>query len=84
MDSFRRQKINRLILMNIKFINGKVLDIGGTNNTREILKSFLPIKTNIQILNKNKNYQADILAALTIIIISKNMIPSYLLSFWNI
>ena len=62
MDSFRRQKINKLILMNIKFINGKVLDIGGTNNTREILKSFLPIKTNIQILNKNKNYKADILA----------------------
>ena len=62
MDSFRRQKINRLILMNIKFINGKVLDIGGTNNTKTILKSFLTNKTNIKILNKNKNFQADILA----------------------
>ena len=36
MDSFRRQKINKLILMNIKFINGEVLDIGGTNNTKTI------------------------------------------------
>ncbi len=62
MDSFRRQKIDKLILMNIKFINGEILDIGGTNNTKEILKSFLPNKTNIKILNKNKNYQADILA----------------------
>ena len=44
MDSFRRQKINRLILMNINFINGKVLDIGGTNNTREILKCFYLLK----------------------------------------
>ena len=62
MDSFRRQKIDKLILMNIKFINGEILDIGGTNNTKEILKSFLPNKTNIKILNKNNNYQADILA----------------------
>ncbi len=62
MDSFRRQKINKLILMNIKFINGEVLDIGGTNNTKTILKSFLTTKTNIKTLNKNKNFQADILA----------------------
>ncbi len=62
MDSFRRQKIDKLILMNIKFINGEILDIGGTNNTKEILKSFLPNKTNIKILNKNKNYQTDITA----------------------
>ena len=48
--------------MNIKFINGEVLDIGGTNNTKTILKSFLTNKTNIKILNKNKNFQADILA----------------------
>ena len=62
MDSFRRQKIDKLILMNIKFIDGEVLDIGGTNNTKTILKSFLTNKTNIKILNKNKNFQADILA----------------------
>ena len=29
---------------------------------KTILKSFLTNKTNIKILNKNKNYQADILA----------------------
>ncbi len=62
MDSFRRQKIDKLIMMNIKFINGEVLDIGGTNNTKEFLKSFLPNNTNIKILNKNKNNKTDILA----------------------
>ena len=41
MDSFRRQKIDELILINIKFIKGEVLDIGGTNNTKEILNSIL-------------------------------------------
>tara|TARA_B100000925_G_C21949233_1_gene448162 strand:+ start:333 stop:968 length:636 start_codon:yes stop_codon:yes gene_type:complete len=62
MDSFRRQKIDELILINIKFIKGEVLDIGGTNNTKEILNSILLNKTNIKILNKNKIYKPDILA----------------------
>ena len=47
--------------MDLNFID-EVLDIGGTNKTKTILKSFLTNKTNIKILNKNKNYQADILA----------------------
>ena len=36
MDSFRRQNINNLIFMSTKFIGGEVLDIGGTNNTKNI------------------------------------------------
>ena len=62
MDSFRRQKINKLILKNIKLIKGDVLDIGGTNNSKKILNSILLKETNINILNKNKKYKPDILA----------------------
>ena len=62
MDSFRRQNINNLIFINSKFIGGEVLDIGGTNNTKNILKSVLFNKTNIKILNKNKKNKPDILA----------------------
>ncbi len=62
MDSFRRQNINNLIFMSTKFIGGEVLDIGGTNNTKNILKSILLNKTNIKILNKNKKNKPDILA----------------------
>ena len=62
MHSFRRQKIDKLILMNVKFIKGEVLDIGGTNSTKEILNSILLNKINIKILNKNKKYKPDILS----------------------
>ena len=60
MDSFRREKINNLISINSKFIDGDVLDIGGTNNSKKILKSIVLNKIDIKILNKNKNNKPDI------------------------
>ena len=62
MDSFRRQKINNLISKNSKFIEGDVLDIGGTINSKRLLESILYNKVNIKILNKNKKNKPDILA----------------------
>ena len=58
MDSFRRQKIDKLILMNLNLLMVKywILEV---LIKQKNLKIFLTNKTNIKILNKNKNYQAD-------------------------
>ena len=52
MISLRRLELNLNIKKNLKYVEGKVLDVGGKNFTKNLIK-----KKNIdyRILNKDKN-----------------------------